>query len=82
MGVKVISKIKKIIREELDSIDSHELLMSFVTPWRVMERIWTMGYRWVQKCYVLKIRKDNDYLFKPTNEETITRYFKIKQQLL
>ena len=42
MGLRVIRKIEKIIREELDAIDSNELTMNFVTP----AQLWKDSGRW------------------------------------
>ncbi len=75
MGVRVLQKIKSIIREELNSIDAQELLMSFVTPaelWQSSGRWDSMGPEMVR----LKDRKDADFCLSATNEETITDVFK------
>ena len=73
-AVRSLQKIKKIIREELNKIDSQEVLMSFVTPaelWKSSGRWETMGEEMVR----LKDRKDNDFCLSATNEETITHIF-------
>jgi prolyl-tRNA synthetase len=75
MAVKVIEKIKNIIREELNAIDSQELLMNMVTPaevWQESGRWDTMGPEMLR----LQDRKGADFCLSPTNEETITSIFK------
>lgn len=71
MAVRVLEKIKKIIREELNDIDAQEVLMSFVTPgelWQKSNRWESMGAEMVR----LKDRKNADFCLSATNEETIT----------
>jgi prolyl-tRNA synthetase len=75
MAVKVLEKIKNIVREELDAIDSQELLMNMVTPadvWKESGRWDTMGPEMLR----LQDRKKADFCLSPTNEETITNIFK------
>lgn len=75
MATKVIQKIQKIIREELNSFGSQELLMGFVTP----KELWEESGRW-NKMGPLMIkmtdRKGAEFCLSPTNEETITDIFK------
>lgn len=75
MAVRVIEKIKNIIREELNMIDSQELLMNMVTPsevWKDSGRWETMGPEMLR----FQDRKSADFCLSPTNEETITNIFK------
>ncbi len=75
MAVRVIEKIKNIIREELNMIDSQELLMNIVTPsevWEESGRWETMGLEMLR----FQDRKGADFCLSPTNEETITNIFK------
>jgi prolyl-tRNA synthetase len=75
MAVRVIEKIKNIIREELNNIDSQELLMNMVTPsevWKESGRWDTMGPEMLR----FQDRKGADFCLSPTNEETITNIFK------
>jgi len=75
MAVRVLSKIKTIIREELEAIDAQEVLMSFVTPaelWKESGRWEDMGPEMVR----FKDRKSSDFCLSPTNEETITDIFR------
>lgn len=75
MAVRVIEKIKKIIREELNKIDSQEILMNMVTPaevWKESGRWETMGPEMLR----FHDRKGAEFCLSPTNEETITNIFK------
>jgi prolyl-tRNA synthetase len=75
MAVRVLEKIKNIIREELNFIDSQELLMNMVTPsevWKDSGRWDTMGLEMLR----FQDRKGSDFCLSPTNEETITNIFK------
>jgi prolyl-tRNA synthetase len=75
MAVRVLEKIKNIVREELNAIDSQELLMNMVTPadvWKESGRWETMGPEMLR----LQDRKKADFCLSPTNEETITNIFR------
>lgn len=74
-ATKVLQKIKKIIRDELNSIGAQELLMSFVTP----AELWKSSGRWnVMGAEMLKLsdRKGAEFCLSATNEETITDIIK------
>lgn len=74
-AMKTIHKIEKIIREELDKIDCHEIQMSMVTPgsmWKESGRWETMGPEMLR----LKDRADRDLCLSPTNEEAVTAIFR------
>ncbi|KRN95206.1 proline--tRNA ligase [Pediococcus stilesii] len=71
LAYKVIEKIKKIIREELDAIDAVEMLTPAVLPaelWKKSGRYETYG----QELYKFKNRHDRDFILGPTHEETMT----------
>lgn len=73
-ATKVLNKIKKVIREELEKIGAQEILMSFVTP----AQLWKSSGRWDQMgplMIKLKDRKDAEFCLSATNEETITDIF-------
>jgi prolyl-tRNA synthetase len=75
MAVRVLEKIKNIVRDELNQIDSQELLMNMVTPsevWKESGRWETMGPEMLR----FQDRKKADFCLSPTNEETITNIFK------
>ncbi len=74
-GYKVIRKVEQIVREEMDAIDSQEILMSMVTP----GELWQESGRW-EKMGDLMIRftdkGERDLCLSPTNEETVTDVFR------
>lgn len=75
MGMRVVSKIEKIIRTELSKIDSEEISMSFVTPselWKESGRWETMGKEMIR----FSDRKENEFCLSPTNEEAVVDIFR------
>jgi prolyl-tRNA synthetase len=75
MAVRTLRKIENIIREELNLINAHEILMSMVTPgelWKETGRWDIMGGQMAK----FKDRADKDLCLSPTNEETVTDIFR------
>ena len=75
LGYKVISKIEKIIREEMDSIGSVEILMPSVQP----AELWQESERWDQygpELLRFSDRHDRNFCLGPTYEEVITDLIK------
>lgn len=75
MAVRVLEKIKNIIREELNNIDSQEVTMSVVTP----GDLWKETGRWEEQGkLMLKFtdRGERDLCISPTNEEAMTDIFR------
>ena len=71
IGLRVISKIENIIRNELNSIGCREILMPFIQP----AELWQESGRWDQygpELLRFKDRNDRDFCFGPTFEEVIT----------
>jgi prolyl-tRNA synthetase len=71
IGLKVISKIENIIRNELNAIGCREILMPFIQP----AELWKESGRWGQygpELLRFKDRNDRDFCFGPTFEEVIT----------
>lgn len=71
LGYKVIKKIEKIIREELDKIGCSELLM----PALQTKDLWVESGRWDaygKELMRMKDRHDRDFCLGPTHEEVIT----------
>lgn len=71
LAYKVISKIEKIVREEMEAIDAVEILTPAVLPaelWKQSGRYETYG----QELYKFKNRHDRDFILGPTHEETMT----------
>ena len=71
MGLRVLKKIEKIIREEMNKAGAIELLMPAIQP----SDLWKETGRWdVFGPQMLKIndRHDRSFCFGPTHEEVIT----------
>ncbi|OZI62214.1 proline--tRNA ligase [Bordetella genomosp. 11] len=71
LGLRVIRKIEKIVREEMNAAGAIELLMPVVQP----AELWQESGRWVQYGQELlrfKDRHDRDFVLQPTSEEVIT----------
>ncbi|KYH12462.1 proline--tRNA ligase [Neorickettsia sp. 179522] len=71
LGLKVLRNIENIIRQELDYMGMHEMLM----PCIQLAKLWEESGRYSdygKELLKFKDRHDNELLFGPTNEEVIT----------
>jgi len=71
MGLRVIRKVEKIIREEMDAAGAGECLMPVIQPaelWQETGRFDKMGPELLR----VKDRHGRDYIVQPTSEEVIT----------
>ncbi|MCP5245338.1 MAG: proline--tRNA ligase [Burkholderiales bacterium] len=71
LGLRILRKIEKIVREEMDNSGAIELLMPAIHP----AELWQETGRWdVFGPQMLKIkdRHDHNFCFGPTHEEVIT----------
>jgi prolyl-tRNA synthetase len=71
LGQKVLSKVAAIIREEMNRIGAHELLMPALHP----AELWQQSGRWDvygPELLRLKDRHQRDFALGPTHEEVIT----------
>lgn len=71
MGLRVIRKVEKIIREEMNGAGAIELSMPIVQP----AELWQETGRWEKmgpELLRFKDRHDRDFLIQPTSEEVIT----------
>ena len=71
LGVRVLHKVQRIVREEMDRAGALEVLMPAVQP----AELWQESGRWEQYGHLLlrmKDRHERDYCFGPTHEEVIT----------
>ena len=71
LGQKVLVKICKIIREEMNAVDGQELLMPALHPielWEITGRNKTMD----SILYRTKASGDKEFVFGPSHEETVT----------
>ena len=74
-GLKVIQKVEKIIREEMNKSKALELLMPVAQP----AEIWQESKRWEEygpELLRFKDRHDRDFCLGPTHEEVITNIAK------
>jgi prolyl-tRNA synthetase len=71
LGVRVMRKVERIIREEMDRAGAQEVVMPCVLP----ADLWKESGRWDQygkELLRMKDRHDREYCFGPTHEEVIT----------
>ena len=71
MGLKTLKKVEKIIREEMDAINTQELVMPVVQP----AELWQESGRWEDygpELLRFKDRHQRDFVLGPTHEEVIT----------
>jgi prolyl-tRNA synthetase len=71
IGLRVIRKVEKVVREEMDRAGALELLMPAVQP----AELWQESGRWDHYGSLLlrmQDRHERDYCFGPTHEEVIT----------
>ena len=75
LGLKVVQKVEKIIREEMNKSKALELLMPVAQP----AEIWKESKRWEEygpELLRFKDRHDRDFCLGPTHEEVITKIAK------
>jgi len=71
LGLRVIKKIERIVREEMNAAGALELLMPVVQP----AELWMESGRWTQygsELLRLKDRHQRDFVLQATSEELIT----------
>lgn len=71
MGLRVIRKVEKIVREEMDKAGAVEMLMPVVQP----AELWQETGRWQKygaELMRIKDRHGRDFILQPTSEEAIT----------
>lgn len=71
LGLRVLRKVERIVREEMDRAGALELLMPAVQP----AELWQESARWEQygpELLRLTDRHGRDFCFGPTHEEVIT----------
>ncbi|MDX2164599.1 MAG: proline--tRNA ligase [Gammaproteobacteria bacterium] len=71
LGLKILSKVENIIREEMNKAGALELLMPAIQP----SELWIESKRWQKygpELLRIKDRHERDFCFGPTHEEVIT----------
>lgn len=75
LGKKVLDKVRKIVKEEMDRSGACEILMGFVTP----AELWKESGRYEQygpELLRFIDRKNNEFVLGPTHEEVVTQIAK------
>jgi prolyl-tRNA synthetase len=70
-GLRVLRKVERILREEMDSAGAHEVLMPAVIP----SELWKESGRWEaygKELLRFKDRADREFCLGPTHEEVVT----------
>lgn len=70
LGLRVLNKISKIVREEMDSIGAQEVLMPMLHPSALWKQ--TGGWDKIDVLFKVKSRTGKDYAMSQSNEETVT----------
>jgi len=73
LGLRVLRKVERIVREEMDRAGAIEVLMPSVQP----RELWEETGRWEKfggQLLKIKDRKDAEYCYGPTHEEVITDF--------
>ena len=70
LGLRVLNKISKIVREEMDAIGAQEVLMPLLHP----STLWKQTGAWDKADVLFKVksRTDKEYALAMSNEETVT----------
>jgi len=71
LGWRVVRKVEKIVREEMDRAGAQEILMPAICP----AELWQESGRWEQygrELLRIKDRHEREFCFGPTHEEVVT----------
>jgi len=71
LGLRVVRKVERIVREEMDRAGAQEILMPAICP----AELWKETGRWElygKELLRLKDRHDREFCFGPTHEEVVT----------
>ncbi|MHB1632513.1 MAG: proline--tRNA ligase, partial [Acidithiobacillus sp.] len=71
LGLRVLRKVERVVREEMDRSGAQELLMPLVQP----AELWQESGRWEQygpELLRLRDRHNRDFCLGPTHEEVIS----------
>ena len=71
LGLRVVRKVERIVREEMDRAGAQEILMPAICP----AELWQESGRWEQygkELLRIKDRHERDFCFGPTHEEVVT----------
>src|SRR5512145_3182425 len=71
LGLRVVRKVERIVREEMNRIGALEILMPTICP----AELWQESGRWEhygKELLRIKDRHERDFCFGPTHEEVVT----------
>lgn len=71
LGLRVVRKVERIVREEMDRAGAQEILMPAICP----AELWQETGRWEKygkELLRIRDRHDRDFCFGPTHEEVVT----------
>ncbi|HHX95773.1 MAG TPA: proline--tRNA ligase [Clostridia bacterium] len=71
LGYRVLTKIMRIVREEMDAAGGQELMLPIIQP----AELWQESGRWViygEEMFRLQDRHQRDFCLGPTHEEIVT----------
>lgn len=70
LGLNVLHNVERIIREEMNAIGAHEILMSALQP----KEPWLTTHRWdtVDVLFKIQSQTGKEYALGPTHEEIVT----------
>ncbi|QRP64644.1 proline--tRNA ligase [Rhodanobacter sp. FDAARGOS 1247] len=73
LGLRILRKVERIVREEMDRAGALELLMPTIQP----RELWEETGRWAKfgpQLLKIRDRKEQEFCYAPTAEEVITDY--------
>lgn len=70
LGLRVLRKLEKIIREEMDALGGEEILMPILHPAEIWKK--TGGWDSIDVLFKLKSRTERDYALGQSQEEVVT----------
>jgi len=73
LGLRVLRKVERIVREEMDRAGAIEMLMPTIQP----RELWEESGRWAKfgpQLLKIKDRKEQEFCYAPTAEEVVTDY--------
>lgn len=70
LGLIILNKITKIIKDEMDKSGANELKLGFITPANLWEESGRL-HKYGKELLVFKDRKENPFVLGPTHEEAI-----------
>jgi prolyl-tRNA synthetase len=73
LGLRVLRKVEKVVREEMDHAGAIEMLMPTIQP----KELWEETGRWAKfgpQLLKIKDRKEQEFCYAPTAEEVVTDY--------